>query len=94
VGYTIPLARHFLAKIRLHGESEWFTTRSLRHPRNLLVDMASTIFLVHTHGVHYLHLSVPAGIQPPNEDQWIMEEPQHRNKRNPILDDELMMGSI
>jgi hypothetical protein len=74
-----------------NGECEWLTRR-LQHPCKLLVDMASTIFLVHMHGIHYLHLYVPSNIQPPDKDELEMEEPEQRNESNPILDNELEMG--
>jgi hypothetical protein len=67
-----------------NGESDWIT-RSLPHPCVLKVDMASTIFLVHKHGIHYLHLSIPADIQPPDEDQSSTAEPEQRDESNPIL---------
>jgi hypothetical protein len=46
---------------------KWITRRIV-HPRTLSVDMASTIFLVHKHGNHFLHLSVPINIQGPPDD--------------------------
>jgi hypothetical protein len=78
-------------------ESDWLTRR-LAHPCSLAcapwsVDIASTIFLVHKNGCHYLHLSVPLDIQEPSaEEDKLMEEeePEQRDKSNPISDSELV----
>jgi len=60
--------------------------------------MASTIFLVHVNGCHYMHLSVRDDIQeppPPGEEEKSMEEePDQRDESNPILDSELVTTNI
>jgi hypothetical protein len=60
------------------------------HLGTLLVDMASTIFLVHKQGTHYLHLSVPINIQaPPDDDESVTEElEQQADKSNPLSVDD------
>jgi hypothetical protein len=69
------------------GQQTWLSRR-LADPRTLSVDMASAIFLVHKHGNHYLHLSVPINIQgPPDDDESVMEETEHAGRSNPLLVD-------
>jgi hypothetical protein len=62
-----------------NGDQKWLTRRTV-HPCTLSVDMASTIFLVHSHVTHFLHLAVPINIQgPPDGDELVTEEePEHQ----------------
>ena len=59
-----------------NGEQQWLASR-LTHPRSksMSIDMSSTIFLVHINNIHYLHMSVLADIQEPqDEDELVTEE--------------------
>jgi hypothetical protein len=77
-----------------NGEQKWLS-RHIVHPRTLSVDMASTIFLVHKNGNHFLHLSVPINIQgPPDDDESVTEEPEQAGNSIPLLvDDGLVHNS-
>jgi hypothetical protein len=62
--------------------------------QTLLVDMASTIFLVHKHRIHYLHLSVPADIQELSDEyESVMEESEQRGESNSVVIDDKLVGS-
>jgi hypothetical protein len=63
------------------GQQQWHESCSV-HPRSMRmsVDMASTIFPVHKHDVHCLHLSVPADVQEPDEPEPVTEEPKEWGK--------------
>jgi hypothetical protein len=45
--------------------------------------MASTIFLAHKHNNRYLHLSVSADIQEPDEAESVTEEPMEAGESDP-----------
>jgi hypothetical protein len=59
------------------GSQRWIT-RQIVHPRALPMDMASTtLFLIHQHGIHFLHLSVWINILgPPRDDVTELGEPE------------------
>jgi hypothetical protein len=77
--------------------SDWLPRFLVAHPRILarkpwLVDIASTIFTVHKDACHCVHLSVPLDVQEPptEEDESMEDEPEKRDKSNPMSDSELV----
>jgi hypothetical protein len=95
IGFTLlALAGKSMAVFKSNGQQD-LATRCLAHPcssKRISVDVASTIFLVHTHDIHYLHLSVPEDIPKPpsDEDESVTDKPEQRGESNPISDSELV----